>query len=92
MRTAVNAGASVARFIDFDAFFIGHTHQVGQILVDGKMYIETGCSCMMQSYAFRRVQKTRWVNAFNISTFKDGRIDLNAINTTICGIPTGMHL
>jgi len=85
MRTALIAANSVARFTDFRAFFMGHTHQVGSIIVDGVYYTETGCSCNMQGYAFKRVQKTRWVNAFNISEFVDGKIQFNGIRNFIHG-------
>ena len=79
MRTGIGAAGAISKQgIDFNAFVIGHSHQLGSYDSMGATYIETGCSCMDQPYYLNnRATGLKWVRGFATIGFTQGKFDYN---------------
>jgi predicted phosphodiesterase len=56
---------------DYRALVIGHTHQMGENVKNGRKLIEQGCLTDLQDYRWQQPTKSRWETGYAVINFDD---------------------
>ena len=66
---------------NFNAIIMGHTHQIGKIIVNDQMLIEGGCCCHLMDYRITCPTKSAWSTGYSVIYLDDKmRADFNKSN------------